>query len=110
MLLQIHPALERVFKGGVLTRQITLDLLIRYNGPAGLRAAGNPGVKRWARNHTRKDPSALVDAIFEALSQQTVIVPGSEASEQIVPRLAATIKTLKAEPVSYTHLTLPTKA
>lgn len=97
MLLQIHPALERVFKGGVLTRQITLDLLICYNGPAGLRAAGNPGVKRWARNHTRKDPSALVDAIFEALSQQTVIVPGSEASEQIVPRLAATIKTLKAE-------------
>lgn len=97
LLLQTHPALERLFTGTVLTRSIVLDLLVRYHGPAGLRAAGKPGVKRWARNHTRKDPSALIDAIFDALAEQTVIVPGSEASEPVVPRHAARIKALKAE-------------
>ncbi|WP_156491196.1 IS110 family transposase, partial [Brevibacterium casei] len=61
LLLQTHPALERVFTGTVLTRSIVLDLLVRYHGPAGLRTAGKSGVKRWARNHTRKDPSALID-------------------------------------------------
>ncbi|MDN6124006.1 MAG: IS110 family transposase, partial [Brevibacterium sp.] len=85
------------FKRTVLTRSIVLDLLIRYRGPAGLRAAGKSGVKRWARNHTRKDPSALIDAIFDALAEQTLTVPGSQASESVVPRHAARIKALKAE-------------
>ena len=97
LLLQIHPALERVFKGTVLTRTIVLDVLIRYRGPAGLRAAGKSGVKRWAKNHTRKDPSALIDAIFETLAEQTVIVPETAASESVVPRHAMRIKALKAE-------------
>ncbi|GAA3852906.1 IS110 family transposase [Brevibacterium ammoniilyticum] len=97
LLVQIHPALESVFKATVLTRSIVLDLLIRYRGPAGLRAAGKSGVKRWVRNHARKDPSALIDAIFDALAEQTVTVPGSQASESVVPRHAARIKALKAE-------------
>lgn len=42
LLVQIHPAPERVVKGTVL------DLLIRYRGPAGLSAAGKSGVKRYA--------------------------------------------------------------
>ena len=53
-------------------------------------------MKRWAKNHTRKDPSALIDAIFDALGEQTVTVPGSEASESVVPRHAARIKALKS--------------
>ncbi|PCC52102.1 IS110 family transposase [Brevibacterium aurantiacum] len=97
LLLQIHPSLERVFKGTVLTRAIVLDLLVRYRGPAGLRSAGKSGVKRWAKNHTRKDPSALIDAIFDALAEQTVTVPGTAASESVVPRHAMRIKALKAE-------------
>ena len=97
LLLQIRSALERVFKGTILNRSIVPDLLIRYRRPAGLRAAGKSGVKRWARNHTRKDPSALIDAIFDALGEQTVIVPGSEASESVVPRHTARIKALKTE-------------
>ncbi|MCS4592695.1 hypothetical protein KTJ89_06825 [Brevibacterium sediminis] len=74
-----------------------LDLLIQYRGPAGLRAAGQSGVKRWAKNHTRKDPSALIDAIFDGLAEQTVTVPGMETSESVVPRHASRIKELKAE-------------
>ncbi|WP_133066662.1 hypothetical protein [Brevibacterium aurantiacum] len=37
LLLQIHPALECVFKGAVFTKTIVLDLLVRYRGPAGRR-------------------------------------------------------------------------
>jgi hypothetical protein len=40
LLLQIFPALERVFPKDVLTRALVLDMLIKYAGPTGLRAAG----------------------------------------------------------------------
>ena len=82
----------------MLTRAILLDLLIRYRGPTGLRAMGTYGVKRWARNHTRKCLSVLIVGIFDALSEQTLTVPGTEASESVVQRHAAWVKALKAEP------------
>src|SRR5690625_1821491 len=69
LLVQIYPSLERVFTGTILTRPIVLELFIRYHGPAGLQAAGKAGVKRWAKNHTLKDPSALIDQIFAALAE-----------------------------------------
>lgn len=75
LLVQIYPSLERALPSMVLTRPIVLDLFIRYHGPAGLKAAGKSAVKRWARNHSRKDPSDLVNEIFAALAQQTVTVP-----------------------------------
>ncbi len=40
LLLQIFPALERVFPGTALTRTLVLELFIKYAGPIGLRAAG----------------------------------------------------------------------
>lgn len=95
LLLQIFPALERVFPGTVLTRSLVLELFIKYAGPTGLRAAGRSNVLRWARNHSRKDPVNLVDAIFTALSEQTVTVIGTEAVELVIPRVAAQIKELK---------------
>lgn len=95
LLLQIFPALERAFPGTVLTRPLVLDLLIKYAGPTGLRAAGRPNVLRWARNHSRKDPAKLIDAIFAALGEQTVTVAGTEAVELVIPRVAAQIQELK---------------
>ena len=95
LLVQIYPSLERVFPGIALTRTIVLDLFIRYHGPAGLKAAGKAGVKRRARNHSRKDPSPLIDHVFTALAQQTVTVPGADAVELIIPRVADQIKELK---------------
>src|SRR5699024_6461048 len=91
LLVQIYPSLERVFAGKTITRPIVLNLLIRYHGPAGLQKAGKSAVKRWARNHTRKDPSGLIDAIFTALGEQTVTVPGSVAAELVIPRVAGQI-------------------
>src|SRR5690625_1869245 len=71
-----------------------VDPLSRAAGPEG---AGKSGVKRWAKNHTRKDPTALIDQIFEALAQQSVVVPGTATVELIIPRVAAQIKELKAQ-------------
>ena len=95
LLVQIYPSLERVFAGVVLTREIVLEMFIRYHGPAGLKAAGKAGVKRWARNHSRKDPCPLIDQVFTALAEQTVTVPGADAVELVIPRVAAQIKELK---------------
>jgi transposase len=94
LLLQIFPALERVFPGTVLIRSLVLELFIKYSGPTGLRAVGRSNVLRWARNHSRKDPVSLVEAIFMALGEQTVTVIGTEAVELVIPRVAAQIKEL----------------
>lgn len=94
LLVQIYPSLERVLPGVVLTRAIVLDLLIRYHGPAGLKAT-KTGVKQWARNHSRKNPGPLINQVFATLSEQTVTVPGADAVELIIPRVAAQIKELK---------------
>lgn len=51
----------------------------------------------WARNHAKKDPEALVDAIFQALNAQTVTVPGTVAAEVAIPMLATNIKALKTQ-------------
>src|SRR6218665_666634 len=40
LLLQIHPALERVFAGTRLTNHLCLDLLARYEAPTALAKAG----------------------------------------------------------------------
>src|SRR5699024_4425918 len=62
--------------------------------PTGLKTAGKSAVKRWARGHARKDPGELVDQIFAALVAQTVAVPGTQAVELIIPRVAAQIQEL----------------
>ncbi|GLB69443.1 IS110 family transposase [Arthrobacter mangrovi] len=97
LLLQIFPALERAFPGDTLTRQLVLDMLMKYAGPTGLRAAGRGNVLRWARNHSRKDPVHLIDAVFTALGEQTVTVTGTEAVELVIPRVAGQIKELKQQ-------------
>ncbi|MGO1561958.1 Mobile element protein [Actinomycetales bacterium JB111] len=95
LLTQIHPALERVFTGGVLSTSLVLDLLEKYGGPTGLAAAGRGKVLRFARSRSRRDPADLVDRIFTALREQTVIVPATTAVELVLPRVAGQVKELK---------------
>lgn len=90
-LLRIHPALERVFKSTVLTRTIVLDLLVRQLGAARLRATGKSGMKRWERNHTRKDSSTLIDAIFDDLAEQAVTVSGTGVGVEKVNCVGTTV-------------------
>ena len=44
-----------------------------------------------------QSPSGLIDAIFTALAEQTVTVPGSQAAELVIPRVAGQIAELKAQ-------------
>ena len=97
LLTQIHPALERVFTGGTLATGLVLDLLEKFGGPTGLKAAGRARALRFARTHSRRDPEALIDRVFTALSEQTVVVPATAAVELVIPRVAGQVKELKAQ-------------
>ena len=95
VLTQIHPALERVFAGEILSRTLVLDSLIHYEGPTKLAAAGRGRVLKWIRNRAKKDPDTL--AIFAALAERIVTVPGTAAAELVIPQLAANIEALQAQ-------------
>ena len=95
VLTQIHPALERVFAGEILSRTLVLDSLIHYEGPTKLAAAGRRRVLKWMHNRSKKAPAALVDAIFAALAEQTVTVPGMAAAELVIPSWRRTSKRFK---------------
>jgi transposase len=87
LLTQIHPALERVL-GPKVQHPAVLELLARRGGPAGLRAAGRSRLVEIAKARAPRMGVRLVDQILAALQQQTVVVPGSQAAETILPRLA----------------------
>ena len=97
LLTQIHPALEPVFAGGSLATGLVLDLLETFGGPTGLNTAGRGRVLRFARAHSRRDPEVLIDQIFTALAEQTVVVPATAAVELVIPRVAGQVKELKEQ-------------
>ena len=67
LLVQIHPALERVFSGTRLTNQLSLDLLAQYGGPTGLRRAGAARVHACARRTKHRGVEKLIEEVFTAL-------------------------------------------
>lgn len=87
LLTHIHPALERVLGPKVQTT-VVLELLSRFGGPAGLRAAGRRRLLTLALKHAPRAGQKLIDDILTALGEQTVTVPGTRAAEQVLPRLA----------------------
>lgn len=74
-----------------------LDLLEKFAGPTGLKNAGRGKVLRFARSHARRDPKVLIDQIFTALGEQSVIVPTTTAVELVIPRVAGHVKELKEQ-------------
>lgn len=54
-------------------------------------------VLSWINNQSRNDQTSLVDRIFQALSEQTVVVPGTTTIEQTIPMLTANIKAFKQQ-------------
>nr|WP_104196283.1 IS110 family transposase [Cryobacterium sp. M15] len=96
LLMQIHPALERVL-GPHLDHPAVVDLLQRYPTPTALKALGkarlgNRLVKLAARMGRR-----LAEEIFHALSEQTVVVGGTHATRAVLPRLAEQLGTLRRQ-------------
>ncbi|WP_175425905.1 IS110 family transposase [Trinickia violacea] len=96
LLTQIHPALERVL-GPRLVHPAVLDLLERYPSPAELASASE---KTLANRLTKLAPrmgKSLAADIVQALSEQAVIVPGTQAATIVMPRLAQQLASLRKQ-------------
>ncbi|MGB9999699.1 IS110 family transposase [Streptomyces pseudogriseolus] len=90
LLTQIHPSLERVL-GPRLDHPAVRFLLERYGSPAQLRKAGRRRLITMLRPKAPRMADRLVEDIFDALDEQTVVVPGTDAAALIVPSLAASL-------------------
>ncbi|KWK62598.1 IS110 family transposase [Burkholderia ubonensis] len=96
LLTQIHPALERVL-GPRLDHPAVLNLLERYPSPSALAAASE---KTLANRLTKLAPRMgknLATEIVQALSEQAVIVPGTQAATIVMPRLAQQLAALRKQ-------------
>ena len=96
LLTQIHPAAERVL-GPKVAATVVLELLKRFGGPAGLRAAGRKRLLTVARKAAPRAGEQLIDDLLAALAEQTVVVPGSAAAEKVLPRLATSLAQVLAQ-------------
>ncbi|MFF3538049.1 IS110 family transposase [Streptomyces sp. NPDC002466] len=90
LLTQIHPSLERVL-GPRLQHPAVLTLLERFGSPAQIRKAGRRRLVTLLRPKAPRMAERLVEDIFAALDEQTVVVPGTEAAALIVPILAGSL-------------------
>lgn len=93
LLTQIHPALERAI-GSRLHHKAVLELLSRFGGPTGLRAAGRRRLTAVAKPCAPRAHGTIVEAIMTALDQQSVTVPGTKAAELVLPKLAEQLASL----------------
>ncbi|MFI9219358.1 IS110 family RNA-guided transposase [Streptomyces werraensis] len=90
LLTQFHPSLERVL-GPRLDHPAITWLLQRYGSPAALRKAGRRKLIEVVRPKAPSMAQRLVDDIFDALDEQTVVVPGTSTLDVIVPSLAKSL-------------------
>ncbi|MFJ3980284.1 IS110 family transposase, partial [Streptomyces sp. NPDC090021] len=88
LLSQIHPSLERVV-GPRLAYPYIQALLQQHGSPAKLKKLGRARCEALLKAHGSRKAHHLTTEIFDALAEQTLVVPGTEASALIVPGLAA---------------------
>lgn len=96
LLTQIHPALERVL-GPRLDHLAVLDLLERYPSPAQLASISE---KQLANRLVKLAPrmgKSWAAEIVQALSEQTVVVLGTQAASIVLPRLAQQLAALRRQ-------------
>ncbi|SEE76286.1 Transposase IS116/IS110/IS902 family protein [Streptomyces sp. 3213] len=91
LLTQIHPHLERVV-GPRIQHPAVLTLLERFGSPAQIRKAGRRRLVTLIRPKAPRMAERLIDEIFTALDEQTVVVPGTDAAALIVPSLATSLQ------------------
>lgn len=93
LLTQVHPSLEKVL-GPRLDHPAVLTLLERFGSPAQLRRAGRRRLVTLLRPTAPRMAERMVDDVFTALDEQTVVVPGTDAAALIVPSLAFSLSSL----------------
>ncbi len=91
LLTQIHPHLERVL-GPRVQHPAVLLMLERFGSPAQLRKAGRRRLVNLIRAKAPRMAERLVDDVFTALDEQTVVVPGTDGAALIVPSLANSLQ------------------
>ena len=96
LLTQIHPALERVL-GPRMQHPAVIDLLQRYPTPEAMRAAGRARMASRLRKLAPRLGEQLASQIAQALTEQTVVVTGTAAAGQVLPRLAEQLGTLRRQ-------------
>jgi len=96
LLTQIHPALERVI-GPHLDHPAMLDLLQHYPSPASMKVAGTPRMATRLLKLAPRMGRRLAEEITQALSEQTVVVVGTNAAATVLPRLAEQLAALRRQ-------------
>lgn len=96
LLTQIYPALERVV-GPHLDHPAMLDLLQRYPSPAAMKAAGTTRMATRLLKLAPRMGRRLAEEITQALSEQTVVVVGTNAAATVLPRLAEQLAALRRQ-------------
>lgn len=96
LLSQIHPSLERVL-GGRLAYPYIQALLAKHGSPAKIQGLGPAWCEALLKAHGSRKAHHLTGEIFEALAEQTLVVPGTETSALIVPGLAAQLGAAHAQ-------------
>src|SRR5262249_26781529 len=87
LLPQFPPSLERVL-GPRLDHQAITWLLERHGSPAALRKAGRRRLVEAIRPKAPRMAQRLIDHVFDAFDEQTVLVPGPGTLDIVVPSLA----------------------
>ncbi|MGC6693512.1 hypothetical protein ACPYIY_34605, partial [Burkholderia pseudomallei] len=85
---QIHPALERVLEPR-LDHPAVPDLLERYPSLATLAAASEKTLANRLTKLAQRMGNNLAAEIVQALNEQAVIVPGTQAATIVMPRFAS---------------------
>lgn len=93
LLTQIHPALERALADH-LDHPAVLTMLAAYPTPARLAEAGTETLAAVMRPHAPRIHRALATAVITALSEQTVIVAGTDAAGHVIQALAEQLAAL----------------
>jgi transposase len=96
LLTQIHPALERVL-GPHLDHPAVLDLLQTYPTPKTLAALSRQRLIMRLKKLAPRMAKRLAEEICQALGEQHVVVPGTEAAGLVVPRLVQQLRTLRTQ-------------
>jgi hypothetical protein len=96
LLTQIHPALERVV-GAHLDHPAMLDLLEHYPSPAELAAVSEKTLTNRLTKLAPRMGKRWAAEIVQALSEQTVVVLGTQAASIVLPRLAQQLATLRRQ-------------
>ncbi|MFJ9752766.1 IS110 family RNA-guided transposase [Streptomyces chartreusis] len=90
LLAQFHPSLERVL-GPRLDHPAVTWLLERYGSPASLRKAGRRKLVEVIRPRAPRMAQRLIDDVFDALDEQSVVVPGTGTLDLVIPSLARSL-------------------